>query len=188
MSIPTQPLDAAPTAPVQRPKPATKAVPERSPEFAAFDLAALREHRAQLNATEAKVSYWRRILQARLDVLRAGLPDRTDADYLRPVLAEAREGLGRRAIVHVLPGDEAPVPDLVELWDRTVDHDDPAAVAAFDTELAQAESQLSAYRGALHKRIAAVTGELIARYREDPTLCLVALPLAPKRSARATAC
>src|SRR5688572_3066279 len=106
MSVPTQPLDAAPGAPAQRAKPAARSVPERSPEFAAFDLAALREHRAQLNTTEAKVSYWRRILQARLDLLRAGLTDRVgDSDHLRPVLAEAREGLGRRAIVHVLPED-----------------------------------------------------------------------------------
>jgi hypothetical protein len=43
-------------------------------------------------------------------------------------------------------------------------------------DLSKAEAQLSAYRTALHKRLAAATGELIARYREQPTLCLSALP------------
>ena len=45
--------------------------------------------------------------------------------------------------------------------------------------------QLSAYRTALHKRLAGATGELIARYREQPTLCLTALPTTQTASQRA---
>ena len=41
--------------------------------------------------------------------------------------------------------------------------------------LRQAEVRLSEYRHELHLRIDKVTGELIARYREDPTLALTAL-------------
>ena len=48
-----------------------------------------------------------------------------------------------------------------------------------------AELQLSAYRNALHRRLELATGELIARYHEDPSLCLCALPLAdPGRRAQ----
>ena len=47
--------------------------------------------------------------------------------------------------------------------------------------LEEAEGQLSEYRAALHKRIAEATTELIARYREEPTLCLIALPQAPEQ-------
>ena len=46
------------------------------------------------------------------------------------------------------------------------------------SDLAFAELQLSAYRTALHARFGAATHELIARYREDPSL---ALPLPPRR-------
>jgi hypothetical protein len=57
---------------------------------------------------------------------------------------------------------------------------------ALEHDLRVAEAQLSAYRNALHRRIGEATGELIARYREQPTLCLSALPLEPRRvSARA---
>ena len=48
-------------------------------------------------------------------------------------------------------------------------------------DLAHAELQLSAYRAALHRKLAAATQELIARYREDPSLALTALPLVPPR-------
>ena len=49
----------------------------------------------------------------------------------------------------------------------------PATLA----RLADAEHQLSAYRRGLHERLDAATGELIARYREEPALALRALPL-----------
>jgi hypothetical protein len=47
--------------------------------------------------------------------------------------------------------------------------------------LAVAERQLSEYRQALHRRIGDATSELIARYREEPNLCLTALPLRRER-------
>ena len=46
-------------------------------------------------------------------------------------------------------------------------------------DLTKAEAQLSAYRTALHRRLADATGELIARYREQPELCLTVLPDRP---------
>jgi hypothetical protein len=72
-----------------------------------------------------------------------------------------------------------PLPDLGAVWARepipgNTDHNN-----ALIHDLTKAESQLSAYRGALHRRLANATGELIARYRETPELCLTALPLEP---------
>jgi hypothetical protein len=77
--------------------------------------------------------------------------------------------------------DIPPLPSLAELWDRRVESGDVTAEAELDHDLAVAERQLSDYRQALHRRIADATGELIARYREQPALCLTALPLPAER-------
>ena len=79
--------------------------------------------------------------------------------------------------------DIPPLPDLAGLWDRIVDPSDTAGMAALEEDLAGAERQLSDYRSDLHRRIGAATSELIARYREEPSLCLTALPLRPERRA-----
>jgi hypothetical protein len=169
----------------ERPEPrkgAARPVPTRNADYAHLSIDALREYRRALTAEEGKVSYWRRILQARLDVVIAGSSKALDTDTLRPVLTSARVGAGRQALIEVLPVDDIPpLPSLAELWDRSVDADDEAGQEAFQTDLRLAEAQLSAYRNALHRRISEATGELIARYREQPDLCLSALPLEPRR-------
>jgi hypothetical protein len=155
-----------------------RTVPERSPDFAHLSLDGLRAYRTALSTEEGRVSYWRRIIQARLDLVRvAEVGTVATADNLRNVFAEARVDSGRRALLTVLPIDDIPpLPDLVELWARepVLGNDEHNRKLAHD--LSKAEAQLSAYRTALHKRLAAATGELIARYREQPTLCLSALP------------
>ncbi|MCW2607755.1 MAG: hypothetical protein JWO60_2448, partial [Frankiales bacterium] len=162
---------------------APRPVPERDEAYGHLTLDALRDYRTALQAEESKVSYWRRILQARLDVVRAGTTTAVDQDHLRPVLADARVGSGRNALVEVLQVDDIPpLPSLAELWDRRVSPDDAEATAAFERDLDEAEKQLSTYRAALHRRLGAATGELIARYREQPSLCLTALPLRPDRA------
>jgi len=155
-----------------------RSVPERSPDFAHLSLGGLRTYRQTLSAEENRVSYWRRIVQARLDLVRA-----TDAgtvatvDNLRSVFEEARVDSGRTALLRVVPLDDIPpLPDLVELWAREPRLGDDAHNQRLAHDLMRAEAQLSAYRTALHKRLAAATGELIARYREQPDLCLSALP------------
>ena len=189
MDLQTAPpaVRAVPSAPAPVRKGAARPAPARHPDYAHLTLDALRAYRRQLTAEEGNVSYWRRILQARLDVLAAGSGARElDAERLRPVLSSERVGAGRRALVEVLPVDDIPpLPRLAELWDRSVDPSDPAGAAALAAELQAAETQLSEYRAALHRRIAEATGELIARYREQPSLCLSALPL--KDSERASA-
>ena len=170
--------------PVPHRKGAARPVPARSADYAHLTIDALREYRRALNAEEGKVSYWRRILQARLDVVRAGAgAHELDRVHLRPLLTSERVGAGRRALVKVLPVDDIPpLPSLAELWDRRVDPDDEPGTTALVRDLRLAEVQLSAYRNALHRRISEATGELIARYREQPTLCLSVLPLGPRRA------
>jgi hypothetical protein len=160
-----------------------RTVPERSADFAHLTLDGLRAYRQALSTEEGRVSYWRRIVQARLDLVRVAEDGAVaTADNLRNVFAEARVESGRRALLTVVPVEDIPpLPDLADVWAR-----EPIAGATkhnqrLANDLSKAESQLSAYRTALHKRLAAATGELIARYREEPSLCLSALPTQPVR-------
>lgn len=168
-----------------RAKAAPRPIPVQREDYAHLSLDALRTYRTALQAEESKVSYWRRIIQARLDVVRAGnatAAGNLDADHLAPVLTDQRVSSGRNALVEVLQTDDIPpLPSLGELWDRRVDADDEAAMAVFEADLAEAEAQLSTYRAALHVKLADATGQLIARYRDQPGLALTALPLAPVR-------
>lgn len=162
-------------------KAAARPEPKRTQQHAHLTLDGLRAYRTQLTAEESNVSYWRRIIQARLDVVRAG--NDLVAENLKPVLTDERVGAGRRALVDVLPGsDVPPLPDLASLWERQVDPSDAEALARLEADLDHAEKQLSTYRNALHVRLGEATSELIARYRDEPGLCLTALPTQKKRS------
>ena len=72
------------------------------------------------------------------------------------------------------PNGLPPLPNLAVLWEiqTGTSGEDDALLA----RLAAAEHELSAYRNSLHARLDAATGELIARYREEPSLALRALP------------
>jgi nucleotide-binding universal stress UspA family protein len=169
----------APRMPAAR-KPQVRPTPEKVAHHAHLGLDGLRDYRTALTAEEANVSYWRRIIQARLDVVRAGSD--LVSENLKPVLTDARVGAGRRALVEIVPIDDIPpLPDLAGLWDRQVDPSDAAALADLESALDEAEKQLSSYRTVLHKRLGEATSELIARYRDEPNLCLTALPAQPKR-------
>jgi len=160
---------------------AARVVPQRSAEFDHLTLPALRSYRQALTAEENKVSYWRRLIQARMDLIELkGGDDTVRLERLRFALSETRVGAGRSALVEVVPIDDVPpLPDLDSLWARQATPDDPQTTAQLRRDLAFAELQLSAYRAALHRRLSNATTELIARYREEPSLALVALPLPP---------
>ena len=171
-----------------RVRPAPRPVPELLDTHVHLGLDELRSYRGALQSEEGRVSYWRRILQARLDVVQAGrtLGGTTNLDVrtLSPVLGERRVGAGRIALIQVLPDDDIPpLPNLRELWERRVAPDDADAAAGLQQDLQDAEQQLSAYRTALHVRLGDATGELIARYRQQPGLCLSSLPLRPGHTA-----
>lgn len=178
MEQPAAGLKERPRRPA-RIKPAPRPAPERNEEYAHLTLAALRTYRAALQAEEGRVSYWRRLIQARLDVLRAGgSHGAVEAARLRPLLTDARVGSGRTALVEVVPVDDIPpLPDLADLWERSAEPGDDAGRRSLEVDLVVAEQQLSGYRAALHRRLTEATGELIARYRDQPALCLTALPL-----------
>lgn len=161
-----------------RPGPTSLDSPGPSVDFDHLSLAELRRYRQALHAEEDQVSYWRRIIQGRLDVMGAGRAAiGTDVAHLRPALAGASTGSRRRALVQVVPAEDLPpLPHLQRLWDRCPAPDDHAATVVLAGDLARAERQLSDYRRALHRRIEAATTELIARYCQDPSLCLSALP------------
>lgn len=151
--------------------------PERSETFAHLAIEELRKYRRALAEEENLVSYWRRIMQAKLDLVRAGEAGTARVENLRGVLAETRLNSGRQVLITVLPAEDVPpLPDLAKLWEREPRPGDAMHNEALARDLAGAEIQLTAYRAALHRRIAGATQELIARYRENPTLCLLALP------------
>lgn len=169
----------AAAVPTQRRKGERRPEPVLSEAYAHLSIDALREYRRALADEEHRVSYWRRILQARLDLVAGGTTRKgVDHERLTPLLTTERVGAGRRALTSVVHTDGIPpLPRLEELWERQVGPEDEAGRAAFELDLRAAEQELSAYRAALHDRIGQATGELIARYRETPDLCLTALPL-----------
>lgn len=151
-------------------------VPQRCPELVHMTLPRLRSYRRSLLDEELRTSYWRRLLQARRDLLRAAtLPG--DRAALREALTERRAGNARQLILTLHPHAALPIlPQLPDLWASSVDSSDEDRRAELYARLAAAESVLSSYREALHRRLDRATTELVARYHEDPTACLSALP------------
>lgn len=145
-------------------------------------LQALRAYRRKLADEEDRVSYWRRLVHARLDVLaaEASQDGPLGQDTLARVLGDTGAGRTRNALVRVRAAEPLPdLPVLEQMWVTEVDADDPAAVASAVERLRTAEQQLTSYRRALHRRIDEATAELIERYRQDPASALVALEGGP---------
>lgn len=161
-------------------RPATARRPAaRVARLIGLDLAALRAYRRELLTEESRVSYWRRILQSRLDTALGARGERAAMTSLQPVLAKQQESSRRLANLDVYDASSLPpLPNLEVLWAVGAD---PSVDASTDdgllARLADAEKELSTYRRSLHERIAEATSELIARYRDEPALALCALPL-----------
>lgn len=158
-------------------KPRMPEVDEPPQHWSELSLDGLRSYRRRLADEEEKVSYWRRLVHARIDVLAA------EAHHERPlqinelirVLGDTGAGQGRRALVSVQAADALPdLPVLEEMWVTELDPNDAQAVADAISRLRVAEKQLTEYRRALHEQLDAATRELIDRYRQDPTSALVA--------------
>lgn len=136
-----------------------------------LDLPELRAYRSRLREEEERVSYWRRVVHARLDVLEAGREEQgaLTLQQLERALGDTGTGRHREALLRVRAFDPLPeLPVLAEVWQGG------------DTEgtlrrLVAASEQLSRYRSALHARIDAATDALIERYRDQPTLALEVL-------------
>jgi hypothetical protein len=137
----------------------------------------LRLYRRRLSEEEEKISYWRRLVHARIDVLEA------EAHHERPlrldelirVLGDTGTGRTRTALVSVRAAEDLPeLPVLHDMWVTELDPNDHAAVTEAIARLRSAEAQLTEYRHALHVRLDQATAELISRYKEDPRAALIA--------------
>ncbi len=150
--------------------------PERNPDFETISLADLRRMRKGLKDEENHVSYWRRILQARVDVMRKQTGNRSvSIPQLAELLSEAASSHRRVAAYSLEPFEDIePLPNIAEIWDRPIP-DDARSRQELLNDLHDAEHTLSEYRHELHRRIDLATAELIARYREKPDLALTAL-------------
>lgn len=151
--------------------------PEVDPAYAELTLGDLRDLRHELGEEEARVSYWRRVIQARIDLLTNGRAEGDIVERLTSVLAESGSVHRRLANLSVRSAsDIEALPDLRALWTRVVDTRDAEAVAVFLEDLRAVETELSGLRREIHQRLDEATRQLIARYRQDPTLALTALP------------
>lgn len=153
--------------------------PVAAPHLADMDLPGLRAYRRHLQDEEDRVSYWRRLVHARLDMLEVG--SHTDGllslDQLIRVLGDTGTGATRTALSAVHPAEPLPdLPETASMWVTEVDPHDPQAVTDAMERLRGAEQKLTAYRKALFERIDEATAELILRYRANPAAALSALP------------
>ncbi len=146
-----------------------------------MELDARRAYRKNLQSEEDKVSYWRRLIHARIDLIEAG--SSTDGSLTLPqlirVLGDTGTGASRTALSSIHASE--PLPDLPEsewMWVSEIDYADGDAVAEAISRLRAAEETLTAYRKALFERLDLATAELIGRYRDNPQAALTILPLA----------
>jgi hypothetical protein len=144
-------------------------------------LADLRTYRESLRSEEDNVSYWRRVLHGRIDLLSkfaeqgaGNHPAWTvGTDELASALKDTATGHSRLALLRIESPEDLPeLPGLDELWARDADLSDSAAVADLLTALTEAAARVTEYRGQIFKRIDAATGELVSRYQDDPDACL----------------
>lgn len=147
-------------------------------DLAAVPLEQLRTYRTRLREEEDRVSYWRRLLHARIDLVQAGrvvVGGLGLADLVR-VLGETGNGRRRTALMGVHAADDLPpLPELAAVW-VVPGEDDVEQVLA---KLQGAEEQLAVYRSALLARLDQATAVLVGRYRADPSAALVVLGDAP---------
>ena len=153
--------------------------PIASPHLAGMRLDELRAYRRNLQEEEDRVSYWRRLVHARMDMLEIGA--RTEGsltlDQLVRVLGDTGTGASRTALSRVRPAEPLPdLPESAQMWVTEVDPHDPVSVASAMERLRGAEGQLTEYRKALFERIDEATADLINRYKENPAAALSALP------------
>lgn len=138
----------------------------------------LRAYRKSLTAEEQQASYWRRIIQQRLNIIDK---ERTEGhmpiEQLIRALGETGSGQRRQQLLSVEAAEELPqLPGLNDLWTRDPDLSDREGLKELVAELQKVEHQLSEYRTGVLERLNAATDELIRRYKTDPALVLDYFP------------
>ena len=149
--------------------------PERSPELAHMNLARLRTYRRTLLEEELRASYWRRLLQARRDLLRANTAP-GDRIALTEALTEQR---GPRPASNPLPAprrrDAGPAAPAGPVGQRSRRDDRRGASRRCSPGSPPPRASCPPTGRRCTSVSTAPTSELVARYHEDPSACLVAL-------------
>jgi hypothetical protein len=151
-------------------------------DLTALDLPEVRARRAAAGALEDSISYVRRVIQVRLDILGTELAHRRSGEApassqelvarLPEILAERPGGVGPSQAPRDLLFPEVDAA-LVGAVDDVICTADLASVGEIDDEsLAELvdrmeilEGEVSATRHALHERLDALQGEIVRRYR-----------------------
>jgi hypothetical protein len=135
-------------------------------------LAGLRTLRKALREEERQVSYWRRLVQGRLDLARDALAgDRPSAERLASGQTTREQAAGRRSPAFARFADgrmDRRLASLTGLWDTPIPWDDREELRQVERTLVTIEAELSSYRRDLHERIDICTAELVGRYRRNP--------------------
>jgi hypothetical protein len=132
------------------------------------DLTALLARRSALRDHEEELSYWRRILQGRIDVLRARLSSRDEDEALRRVLGGERRPCGRASYVVVRPyRDMLELATCDMLWEKSCDARDEALLVHALDRMVMAEKWISHTRARVFRELDLATEELKRRLSED---------------------
>jgi hypothetical protein len=140
-------------------------------------LAGLRARRQALREEERQVSYWRRLVQGRLDLAQAALAgDQPSVEKLTATASGRRADSGRNGSPRRSPSfakfvngiQDRRLASLAAAWDTPIPWDDPERLRQVEATLVEIEAELSKRRHDLHERIDACTTELVDRYRSDP--------------------
>lgn len=166
--------------------------PSYADDLSSLTVEDLRQKRDECEQVEAELSYTRRLLQGKLDILRHGLEARAEGEdaeiqgireRLPEILGEssgAREGLlGRPTRILVPANAERQRREVEHLASEyTLSHADELEVEEL-TELVDrlkgAEAESSEKRRAVQETLDRIKAELVTRYREgkeDPTAIL----------------
>lgn len=149
---------------------------QRPPDLSALSMPELRDYRNRLRREEDRASYWRRLVQARLDLIGSGVhAGPLDVHALTRALGGTGSIGTRQALLRVEAVD-TDFPGPQGLWTAAIDPSDPDAMERIRAALVDVEAALSQYRSDLHLLLNNATDELIGRYREDLGLAMDLLP------------
>jgi RsiG-like len=155
--------------------------PEYRENLAELDLDELRKRRATAEDVEAQISYYRRLLHGRLDLLnfemrrRSGEEQRTLIEALPEILAAGMVLGDQPNLRHLDTMPPIPTTTGRRLIDKIMDDGVLTQLPELTVEelseaterLHEVESQLSAQRRQLHSVIDALQHEIISRYRSQ---------------------
>ncbi len=144
----------------------------------------LRERRRMLDDLDTELSFYRRMLHGRIDLLafemrrRSGEESRSLIEALPEILADASDGRGRNPIPRDLP---LTIPEHFGKGNRAIDHVlddgflthlpelDDDELAEIRQTLADAEAEISSQRRTVYVAHDRINAEIARRYRDGTT-------------------